>query len=361
MAMAVGGLLAALVSPAAEAAPALLTDPAKAAALATKLGDERTAGVFFKEGRLTVAVTDEAAADSVRSAGGTARVVAHSAAELDSIRAELDRLAGIPNTSWGVDPSSNQVSVGIYEGVSAADRARVKRIAAAHGDAVRVEQRSGKLERSAEVMVGGIGIAWEQDTRHYCSSGFNVAADDGDTSTGERFLLTAGHCMQGGRYDWVRRSNNVKLGQVRTGSDWDYEPGDWAIIKYTNPNVAAHGVIQHKDGTQSQITGSRWAVDGEKVKRVGSTSQDLDGIVLKPSVTTTYTDGVTLHNMIETSLCNMGGDSGGAMFTGTTALGITSGGNYLDQPCSDTDAQSDRATWYQPVQRVLIDHNLAVY
>ncbi|MER8226260.1 S1 family peptidase [Streptomyces sp. NPDC094143] len=358
--MVIGCLLAALISPAAEAAPAPLTDPAKADALAAKLGDDRTAGIYYEDGRLTVAVTDEAAAASVRSAGGTAKVVAHSAAELDDVHSELDQLAGIPNTSWGIDPSSNQVSVDIYEGVSAADRARIERVAAIHGDAVRIEQRSGELERTADVVVGGIGISWEQDTRYYCSSAFNVTPNDGDTSTGERFLLTAGHCLLGGHYDWVRRSNEVKLGTVWTANDWDYEPSDYAIIDYTNPNVTAYGLIQYKDGSQPQIAGSRWAVDGEKVKRVGTVSQDLDGIVLKPS-TTTYTDGVTLYNMIETSLCNMFGDSGGAMFTGTTALGITSGGNYADQPCGDTDAQPDRASWFQPVQRVLIDHNLAVY
>ncbi|MFI9441774.1 MULTISPECIES: chymotrypsin family serine protease [Streptomyces] len=65
--------------------------------------------------------------------------------------------------------------------------------------------------------------------------------------------------------------------------------------------------------------------------------------------------------MIETSLCDMYGDSGGAMFTGAIALGITSGGNYVDEPCGDTDAQPDRVTDYQPVQGVLNTHNLAVY
>ncbi len=348
--MAVGGLLAVLVSPAAQAGPAPLTDPGQAAALAAKLGDDRTGGVYYDDGRPIIAVTDQAAAGSVRNAGGTAKIVPHSAAALASVHADLDQLAGIPNTSWGVDPSSNQVSVEIYDGVSAADRARIERAAAAHGDAVRIEARSGKLERTAYVTRGGIGIYSDS---LLCSAGFNVT-----NSSGKRFLLTAGHCMIGGNYDWYRYNGGIYLGrQVR----FEYEPGDWGIIEYRNSDVVAYGMIQYKDGTASQITDSRWVVDGEKVKRVGTKTQDLVGMVLRPSMTVNYDDGATLYDMIETSLCNVHGDSGGPLFTGTTALGITSGGNYADQPCGDTDAQPDRTTYYQPVQEVLLKENLSVY
>ncbi|MFJ1551862.1 alpha-lytic protease prodomain-containing protein [Streptomyces sp. NPDC088246] len=57
----------------------------------------------------------QAAAESVRNTGGAAKAVTNSAAALDAIHAEWDQLSGIPNTSWGVDPSSNQVTVDIYE------------------------------------------------------------------------------------------------------------------------------------------------------------------------------------------------------------------------------------------------------
>ncbi|GAP47141.1 S1 family peptidase [Streptomyces azureus] len=351
IAAAVGGLLTVLVSPGAHAAPTALTDPAKAAAVASELGDDRSAGVYYKDGRLVVGVTDEAAARSVRSAGGTAEVVTHSANELDAIHAELDRLAGIPNTSWGVDPSSNQVSVKIYDGVSTADRARLERVATVHGDAVRVERRSGKLEPAAYDMRGGVGIFSDD---WLCSSAFNVQND-----SGEKFMLTAGHCTIGQNFTWYRYSGNVKLGTVTA---WSYEPGDWAVVDYTNADVSPLGMVQYRDGTSSQITASRWVSDGEKVKRVGTTSQDLDGIVLQPSTTVNYPDeGVTLYNMVETSLCSKDGDSGGALFTGTTALGINSGGNYLDYACGNTDAQADRVSYYHPVQDVLLKKDLKVF
>ncbi|WP_436847053.1 alpha-lytic protease prodomain-containing protein [Streptomyces atratus] len=103
-----------LVSPAALAAPEPITEPAKTAASAASLGDDHAAGDYYKDGRLVVAVTDQATATSVESAGGTPETVAHSAAEQNSVDAELDQLAGIPNTAWGVDPSANQVPVEIY-------------------------------------------------------------------------------------------------------------------------------------------------------------------------------------------------------------------------------------------------------
>jgi hypothetical protein len=137
--------------------------------------------------------------------------------------------------------------------------------------------------------------------------------------------------------------------------------GTAEIVAHSNPNVIAYGTVQYRDGSESQITNSRPAVDGEKVKRVGTMSQDLDGMVLEPSVTVNYTDGSTYYNMIKTSLCNISGDSGGGMFTGTSALGITSGGNYIDQPCGDTDGQSDRVSYYQPVYTAIIPYGLKVY
>ncbi|MFG3399228.1 S1 family peptidase [Streptomyces parvus] len=348
---AAAGLLVALTPSAAQAAPEPLTDPARVAALAVGLGSDRTAGVYYEDRQLVVAVTDAAAAQSVRDGGGTAKVVTHSTDELDSAKEDLDLLGGIPNTSWGIDPSGNQVVVSIHDGVSEADRARIDKVADEHGDAVTVEERSGTLQSTA-VMRGGLGIS---SNGLVCSAAFNVRNDSWKT-----YMLTAGHCMVGGNYDWNRRSNGVYLGRQTTFS-YGGDGGDYAVVEYLNSDVEAYGTIQYRDASTGQIATSRYAYDGEKVKRVGTMSQDLDGMVLQPSTTITYTDGQTLTGMIKTSLCDNFGDSGGALFTGTTALGITSGGNYADQPCGDTDAQPDRATFYHPVQKALTKHGLQVY
>ncbi|MFJ3423349.1 S1 family peptidase [Streptomyces sp. NPDC086082] len=285
-------------------------------------------------------------------------------AELDSAKAKLDHLAGIPNTSWGVDQSSNRVEVEVYDGVSAADRARIANAVSGYGDAVAITERSGKIESSAYDMRGGVGITSQytvQGTTYYvtCSAGFNVQDDVG---TGPKYMLTAGHCMGGGATTWHRRSGDIPLGSA---IDWAYgndtNQSDYGLVEYTNSNVTPYGTIQYKDGSEGQISRSAAAYEGEPAKRVGTMSQDLVGTVLKTDQTTTYTEGTTLKHMIETDLCDVGGDSGGALFSGETALGITSGGNYLDQPCGDSDSQADRRTWFEPVDLVLSWQGLKVY
>ncbi|AGP61479.1 S1 family peptidase [Streptomyces rapamycinicus] len=132
-------------------------------------------------------------------------------------------------------------------------------------------------------------------------------------------------------------------------------------MEYSNSNVTPYGTIQYKDGSTGQISRSASAFEGEKVKRLGTISQDLDGMVLATNATVTYDDGTTLRHMIEASNCSMHGDSGGPLFSGETALGIDSGGNYSDEPCGNSDPQQDRSSWYQPLYTVLLWEGLKVY
>ncbi|MBB4787322.1 alpha-lytic protease prodomain-containing protein [Streptomyces rapamycinicus] len=215
------GLLAAAVGvltlttlTAAQAAPAPLTDPAEAAALARQLGNERTAGVYYRNERLVVAVTDQDAAETVRSAGAVAEVVPHSTAELDSAKAKLDQLTGIPNTAWSIDQSSNRVDVKIYDGVSEADKARIENSVSEYGDTVDITKHSGKIESNAYAMRGGLGITSEYTPGWItiCSAGFNV-----QNGSGKKYMITAGHCMRNGAVNWHRRSGEIPLGGPSTG------------------------------------------------------------------------------------------------------------------------------------------------
>jgi streptogrisin D len=347
-ALAVTGLalLSLFVTPAAQA---VITNADQAAELAASLGDSRTAGVFYDDNdQLVIGVTDEDAAEKVRAEGGTPKLVANSTATLNAVHAEFDQLAGIANTSWGVDVSTNKVSVEVYDGVSAADQARLAALAARHGGAVSIEKLPGTAEPAAYDMRGGVGIS---SGDRLCSAAFNVA-----NSSGKKYLLTAGHCMVGGHYKWNRDSGNVYLGDK---SSFQFEPGDWAVVEYKASNVNALGTIQYRDGSAHQITASRWARNGEAVKRTGTISQDFKGKVLDTSVTVNYSGGVTLYKMIKTNLCVMAGDSGGSLFSGSTALGITSGGTDIHSACSD--GVSNRRSFYNPVQRVLVDKGLHVY
>ncbi|WP_369188706.1 S1 family peptidase [Streptomyces sp. R08] len=360
-------LLAALLVTASAVTPASadeglrhLTNPGQARALAAALGDDRTGGIYYHDGHPVIAVTDTAAAQSVRDAGGVPKLVTRSTAELASIQSEFDELAGIPNTAWGVEADSNQVSVELFDGVSDADRTRIEEVAAAHPGAVRIGTVGGKLE-PATTLRGGNGIT---SSGWLCSAAFNT-----HNSAGAVYTVTAGHCVPGTGNVWYVNSDGTRIG-TQTAYRFGNSPQscdaatracDWTTIKVDNANLTTPGTIHYGGGTNAQIDNSRYAAEDEAVRRVGDTSQDLVGNVQKTSTTVTYADGTTLYGMVQTSLCAKHGDSGGAMFTGATALGITSGGNYLDEPCGDSDAQNDRLTFYTPLQMVLNERGLHVY
>ncbi|WP_200307764.1 S1 family peptidase [Streptomyces adelaidensis] len=356
-------LAAVLASPTANAAPApaLMSDPAQARALATEIGADRTGGVYYDDaGQLVVAVTDESAARTVRAEGGTAEVVKHSAADLASVQTALDdRIAEadpIPNTSWGIDPSTNQVSVKIFEGVSAADRKRLTDLVAGYGDAVRVEKYPGTLKTNAYESLGGIGIK-SVDSGAECTLGFNVR-----NSSGQKYFVTAGHCADtSADLWWNREAGGIYLGKRTEWYDFGGIEKDYAVIKYNeddNIDVAAYGAVRAA-GTEYEITDSRYPFDGESVRRAGAVSSDLVGFVLSPSETVTVS-GVVLKNMIMTTNCALGGDSGGPLWAGTDALGILSGGNTPNgEPCNS--AQDKYVSVYQPVHWVLSHHGLSAF
>ncbi|MFI1208745.1 S1 family peptidase [Streptomyces sp. NPDC020802] len=363
MAIAICGLFATLASPTANAAtaplPASLTDPARARALAAEVGPDRTGGVYYDTaGRLVVAVTDEAAARTVRAKGAAAEVVEHSTADLNSVRTALDqRIAetdAIPNTSWGIDPSTNQVAVEIFDGVSAADQKRLTGLVAGYGDKVRVEKVPGGIKETAYESLGGIGIVAPYGPTN-CTLGFNVR-----NPAGKRYFITAGHCASTSQeVPWHREAGGIFLGNRTEWWDFGEVDKDYAVIEYLNADVAAYGSVRAAGGT-FEITDSRYPQDGESVKRAGAVSSDLVGQVINPSVTFTFPSGKVMKNMIETSHCALPGDSGGPLWAGTDALGITSATN-TPRGASCNSAQGQYRTFFQPVQWVLARYGLSVY
>jgi streptogrisin D len=320
---------------------------AKAEALASTLGTDRTGGVYLNgDGRMVVTVTDEADAQAVRDSGGIAQVVKYSAAKLDGIHTDLDRLAtSVPGSSWGVDPATNQVSVELDSTVSAADAAKLEAVTDKYGDAVKVDRIPGTIELDTATSGGDmIDNVFENGG---CSLGFNVAAN----ANGTKYFLTAGHCITSNHY-WYRKSGMTYLGYNTAHS---FPSNDFGIVRYDNSSIAAYGTV-HND-TQ-QITSSRYPVDGESVSRAGGVSNDLVGQVLLVNTTVNYKQG-SVYNVIKTSNCSNFGDSGGPLYHGTVALGLLSGGSGSHAACN-TNVSKYR-TYYMPVQKVLSLYGLHVY
>ncbi|MEV0724721.1 S1 family peptidase [Micromonospora purpureochromogenes] len=326
---------AALVSGAVAAAPAhaapapLSAD--RAAILTAALGADRTAGSYVDaSGRTVIAVTDARAAATVRAAGGQARLVTRSTAALERAQSRVD--LGVTGTATYVDPVTNQVVVGVDSTVSAADRARIGAAVAASGGSARTTDLAGTLSMrisGGDAIYGG---------GYRCSLGFNVRS--GSTY----YFLTAGHCTDLSASWYANSALSTKLGD-RTGSSF---PGnDYGIVRYTTTSVAIEGSVGSQD-----ITAAGDAYVGQAVTRRGSTTGTRTGTVTGLNATVRYAEG-TVRGMIATNVCAEGGDSGGPLYAGSTALGLTSGGSG--------NCRTGGQTFFQPVKEALSKYGVAVF
>jgi S1-C subfamily serine protease len=77
------------------------------------------------------------------------------------------------------------------------------------------------------------------------------------------------------------------------------------------------------------------------------------GTVTALNVTVHYVGGGTVRQMIQTNVCAEPGDSGGPLYAGSIALGLTSGGSG--------NCQSGGTTFFQPVTEALGKYNVSVF
>ena len=88
------------------------------------------------------------------------------------------------------------------------------------------------------------------------------------------------------------------------------------------------------------------------MKRSGSTTGVHSGTVTALNATVNYAEG-TVTGLIRTNVCAEGGDSGGSLFAGTKALGLTSGGSG--------NCTTGGTTFFQPVTEALSAYGVSVY
>jgi streptogrisin D len=337
-AAATGLLVGALLFPtAAQAAAGPTASPEAATSLAAALGSP---GAYLDQatGKMVVTVTDPAAASAVRAAGAVPKLVKHSAAQLDSVRAGLDATARIPGTAWAVDLVTNQVLVSADSTVTGAKLAKLQAAVAKYGDMARVELVPGEFN----IEIRGGDAIWTTSAR--CSLGFNVR-----NSAGTRFFLTAGHCTNIGAQWWTTSSHTTLIGSTQGSS---FPGNDYGIVRYDNTAVANPGSVNLYNGTTQDITTARNAVVGETVRRSGSTTHVHSGTVQQNNATVNYPQG-TVTGLIRTNVCAEPGDSGGSLFAGTAAIGLTSGGSG--------NCTSGGTTFFQPVVEAQNVFGVAVY
>jgi streptogrisin D len=301
-----------------------------AEAFATQLGTSSAGSYLNEHGQLVVTVTDSATAKGVEASGGIARYVTHSGAQLAAITSDLNANAKIVGTAWAVDPVSNQVVVSIDPTVNGADLATVKAAVAKQGDAARIEYLGSKLTTN----ISGGDAIYVSGAR--CSLGFNVR-----NSSGANYFLTAGHCTNIGA-TWSNGSTTLG---TRSGTSF---PGnDYGIVRYTTTSVTISGAVGSQD-----ITGSGTPSVNASVTRRGSTTGIHTGRVTQLNAQVNYAEG-SVSGLIRTTVCAEPGDSGGPLYRGTVAFGLTSGGSG--------NCTSGGTTFFQPVTEPLGRFGLHVF
>ncbi|HVQ92076.1 MAG TPA: S1 family peptidase [Mycobacteriales bacterium] len=316
------------------AAPGRIAAQAGAVALAQALQQRlgsRTAGSYLAaDGTAVVTVTDAAAAEQVRAAGATPKLVARGVRQLAAVAAGLRRHRDAVGTAWRADPASDQVVVTVTPQAGGPQLTALLATVRRYGAAVRV-QRTATAFRP---LISGGDAILTGGAR--CSLGFNVRDADGAT-----FFLTAGHCTNIG--DTWTTTDGTLIGQRAASS---FPGDDFGVVSYTGTEPA-EGTVGDQD-----ITEAATPTVGQQACRTGSTTGLHCGSILALDATVNYAEG-TVTGLIETDICAEPGDSGGPLFADSTALGLTSGGSG--------DCRVGGTTFFQPVTEPLERFGLSVF
>jgi streptogrisin B len=237
--------------------------------------------------------------------------------------------SGVAGIAWYVDAGSHRVVVTADRSVSAAEVAAIKRTAGADAAAIRVVRTAGRfrpLLSAGAAIYGG---------KYRCSLGFNVVK--GSTY----YFLTAGHCGSLVK-TWYTNSGHTTLIGPTVG--YSFPGNDYALVRYDNASLSHPGGYTVAD-----------AFVGESVTRTGSTSGTHKGTVTALNVSVRYSGhpGGTVSGLIQTNVCAEPGDSGGPLYNGTKALGLTSGGSG--------DCTTGGTTFFQPVREAANAYGVTVY
>jgi streptogrisin B len=223
--------------------------------------------------------------------------------------------SGIGGVAWYVDAVTDRVVLTVDSSVSAGEVATIKREAGAAAGAIRIERATGVFR---PLLSAGDAI---YGSRYRCSLGFNVSS--GNTY----YFLTAGHCGKVEKTWYTSANRSTVIGPTR---GYSFPGDDYALVRYDNPSLSHTGGFTVAD-----------PFVGESVTRKGSTTGTHSGKVTALNVTVRYQGGGLVRGMIQTTVCAEPGDSGGPLYDGQKALGLTSGGSG--------DCRTGGTTFFQPV------------
>jgi streptogrisin B len=251
-----------------------------------------------------------------------------SVSQLSAVSIAVDQ-SGVEGVAWYVDIAADRVVVTADSSVSRAEIATLERAAGSNAGALRIQRATGvftPLLSAGDAIFGG---------RFRCSLGFNVVS--GNTN----YFLTAGHCGKLAN-TWYTNSGHTTL--IGPTVAFSFPGDDFALVRYDNTSLSHPGGFTVADATV-----------GERVTRDGSTTGVHSGTVTALNVTVRFVGhpGGTVSGLIQTNVCAEPGDSGGPLYDGTRALGLTSGGSG--------DCTSGGTTLFQPVREAANAYGVTIF
>ncbi|MBA6438037.1 MULTISPECIES: S1 family peptidase [Streptomyces] len=241
--------------------------------------------------------------------------------------------ADVAGTAWYVEKGTNKLVVTADSTVSQSEIAKIKNTAGSNADAIEVKRTSGKIQK----LISGGDAIYASSWR--CSLGFNVR-----NSSGANYFVTAGHCTDGAGTWWSNSGHTTTIGPTAGSS---FPTNDYGLVRYSG-SVTPQGTVGSQD-----ITSAANPTVGQTVTRRGSTTGIHSGRVTALNATVNYGNGDVVYGMIQTTVCAEPGDSGGPLYAGSTALGLTSGGSG--------NCTSGGTTFFQPVVEALNAYGVSVY
>jgi hypothetical protein len=309
------------------------------------------------DGQPVVAVTTSEAADAAAKAGYATRIAPVSANGLEKTLSDVNGwIAGLPKdvasqvNSASIDVLDNRVVIDVVNSPAGQALnlptllANVK-VMLSPGGGGPVEK--GPLAGDTYITSAGELAKTPISEISVCSLGFN-AVDD----SGQAVNISAGHCNPAeGKPSPVFLPNHQNVDdsqQIGTFSRSSVgnpaDKLDYSVIKLNEAGVKAgldRPAVRGANGTTLEITGTARPVVGAPICKSGQTSSFTCGVVAADHVETQLfvSDGSsrTINGFAGTA-CTLAGDSGGAIVTGTLALGITSGSNASGAPnCTEAN------------------------
>ncbi|MDG4762882.1 S1 family peptidase [Solwaraspora sp. WMMD406] len=235
--------------------------------------------------------------------------------------------SGVEGIAWHVDGTTGRVVVTADSSVSRAEIAKIRLSARGMAGAIRFERTSGvftQLVSSGDPIYGSGGR---------CSLGFNAVR--GSTY----YFLTAGHC---GEVVNTWYSNSAQTNLIGPTVDYSFPGDDYGLVRYDNPAQSHPGGFTVGD-----------AFVGQSVTRTGSTTGTHSGTVTALNARVRYLGSGVVRGLIRTDVCAEPGDSGGPLYSGSTALGLTSGGSG--------NCRTGGTTFYQPVREAADAYDVTIY